>query len=85
MGGSEVFLFVLRVGEQQENNASRNVPLVDNAHPAAFAASRSRPAELAQAAGTKDEIAAFGIRHERPLQGVQFLIGQEFACLPGEE
>ena len=37
------------------------------------------------AAATANEIAAFGIRHERPLQGVQLLIGQKFACLPGEE
>ena len=35
--------------------------------------------------GTANEIAALGIRRERPLEGVQFFLGQEFGDLPGED
>ena len=37
LSGGKVFLFVLRVGEQKKNDACLNMPLVDDAQPAALA------------------------------------------------
>jgi hypothetical protein len=83
--GREVFQFDFRLGEKQEDDASRNMPVADDAQTAALAATGSRPAELAQPAGAKNEVTSFRICHERPLQGVQFFIRQQFGSLPGEE
>jgi len=45
----------------------------------------SRPAELAQPAGTADQVAAFRVGHECPLKSIEFIVRQQFGCLTGED
>ena len=61
------------------------MPVVDYPQAPTLAAALSGPAELAKAAGAPNQVAAFGICHQRPLQGSQFFIGQEVSRLPSEE
>jgi hypothetical protein len=81
----KVVLFVFRVGEKKQDDASRNMPVVDHPQTTALAAARSGSAKLSKAAGTADQVAAIGVCHQRPLQGVQFFVGQDFSRLLAEE
>lgn len=79
LGRRQIALDVLAVREQAIEGRACRIPVVDDAHTAAFPARAGRPSYLAQAAGPSNDWTLLRTKHQRELKRAVGVIRQILA------